>query len=204
MDYGTLKADILATSHRTDLAADVPRFVRLAEGLIARELKSAYQSIQATLTETERVDAGVYSLPAGLLEVRGVYYDGSQLGQVAVTRIRRRPAAAAVREFAVVGENIEFRGVPPADAILELDYFGRFAALSDDLDTNAILERHEALYLYGSLFHLYQHTQDIELAQAALDTFTDAIDKLNEAEGRKLGGAAVAGAYNLFGAGSDY
>ena len=45
--------------------------------------------------------------------------------------------------------------------------------------------------------------QDVDLAQGALDTFADVLDKLNEQFGRRIGGASVAAAYN-FGGGSGY
>jgi hypothetical protein len=197
MNKGELKTMVLDYAGRSDLSAQADGFVLLAEGLIKREMVADVYT--ATLDETDRVAGGVYTLPAGVVEVRVVRItDGSAqraLEQKSLAELRTLPSASAMSWFAVNGPTIELRGVPETDAEIELHYFGHPVALDADGDENDLLDEHPALYVYGSLFHLYQYTQDVELAQAALDTFSDALRKLNEAAGRKLGGASVRGPY---------
>lgn len=208
MNYGELKTAVLAYAHRPDLTAEVAGFIRLAEGMMARELRTAEQAASTTLAEADRVSEGTYALPATCLEVRAVFLltdtRPQALEQVGLAAIRARASSSQVAQFAVRGEQIEFRGVPATDSEFEVEHLARFAALSSDTDTNDILARHEALYLYGALFHLYQFTQDLELASAAVDTFRGALERINEQAGRKLGGASIAGAYNLYGGGGGY
>lgn len=203
MNYGQLKTAVLSDSHRPDLSSEVARFVREGEGMIRRELR-AYE-LSTTLDETDRVSEGVYTLPSTLLEVRAVYTEDAPAGaeQVSLAAIRRRDASGSVLQYAVRGNQIEFRGVPAEDEEIELLYLGWPAALAVDADTNDLLTLHEVIYKSSALFSLYQHTQDVELAQGQLDVFMDAIEKLNEANGRKQGGAVVAGAY-YFGCGGGY
>jgi hypothetical protein len=207
MNYGELKQAIVDYAHRADLADMVPGFVKLTEGMLGRELRAAEQTTNLTLTEAERVAGGVYLMPAGFLEMRAVYFARAgvqfSLEQVSLAAIRERPSSSPVAQFAVRGRQVEFRGVPATDAEIECEYLARFVALDADGDTNDLLTNHYALYLYGGLFHLYQFTQDLELAQAALDTFRGALDMLNEQAGRQLGGASIGGGYN-FGAGGGY
>lgn len=205
MNYGQLKTAILSDGHRPDLTAEVARFVREAEGMIRRELRAFV--VSDTLVEADRVADGVYTLPSTALEVRAIYradIDGDALEQVALANIRRVSANANPYWYAVRGSTIEIRGVPATDAEFEIEYLGHPAALSDDSDTNSLLTDHEIIYTQGALFALYRHTQDLELAQNALDVFADAVNKLNEQMGRKLGGASIAGAYNLYGSGGGY
>lgn len=174
--------------------------------MIRRELAGGYP-LSATLDESDRVSGGVYTLPSNLLVLRTLKRadaDGDGLEQVALNVLRRRSASATPVQYAVKGKTIEIRGTPATDAEFELEYFGYPEALAADDDTNDLLSDHETIYKEGALFFLFKHTQDVELAQGALDTFGDAINKLNEAAGRKLGGASIAGAYNLFGAGGGY
>lgn len=204
MNFGDLKTAIADDSHRSDLTSHIPRFVREAEGMIRRELRAYPQS--GTLTESDRSSGAVYNLPTGCLEVRAIWRQGedeSALQQVSLHALRRLPSTTDVVCFAVKGDTIEFRGSPATDEQFDIEYFGHPAALSADGDENELLTNHETLYRSAALFFLYTHTQDLELAQAALDTFTDVKDKLNESLGRKLGGASVAPAYS-FGAGSGY
>lgn len=200
MNYGELKAAVLSDSHRPDLSAEVARFIREAEGMIRRDLR-AYP-LSDTLAEADRVSDGVYALPTGLLEVRVIRNpDGFPLDQVSLSAITRLPATANPLQYAIMGANIEIRGTPGTDAELPIEYLGHPAALADDADTNSLLSDHESLYIEGALFFLRKHTEDLELAQAALESFTGMIEKLNEATGRKLGGASQTPAYN-FGCGS--
>jgi hypothetical protein len=194
MTFAELKAQILAYAHRPDLTDEVAGFVSLAEGLIRRDLRAAVYSV--TLDESDRVAEGVYTLPSTLTEVRSLRVaDGTHddtLEQKSLAEIATIASTAPVQWYAVNGSTVEFRGVPDTDAEIALVYFGHPAALSADAD---VLALDEALYVYGGLFHLYQFTQDLELANAALETFQDALQKTNEAAGRKLGGATVRPAY---------
>lgn len=185
MNYGELKTAILSDSHRADLTADVPRFIREAEGMIRRDL-TAYE-LTAVLDETDRDSDGLYNLPSGLLEIRNVFTDDAPNGAepVAINQLRAIAANAPVIWYTVRGDQIEFRGVPATDAEIEIAYLGVPAALSADGDTNDLLTDHESLYIEGALFFLYKHTQDLELANAALETFTSILDKLNQQYARK-------------------
>ena len=194
MTFAELKTQILEYAHRPDLTDEVAGFVSLAEGLIRRDLRAS--TFTVTLDEDDRDAEGVYDLPSTLLEVRSLRIADSTrfrtLEQKSPQEIATIPSTLPVQWYAMLGSTVEFRGVPEEDAELELTYFGHPAALSADGD---VLALDEALYVYGSLFQLYQFTQDLELANGALETFQDALNKLNEAAGRKLGGASVRPAY---------
>jgi len=199
MNYGALKTAVLAEAHRPDLTAEVAGFIRRAEGMIRRRLVG--YELTATLDESDRDAAGVYDLPSNLLVLRAAHVmslagQSYKLEDVGAG-IRLYPASAPVLQYAIRGTQIEFRGVPGTDAEIELHYFGHPAALSADADENTLLTDHEALYLEGALFYLYKHTQDLELAQGALDVFVDTIDTLNEAHARKVSGASIGAGYNF-------
>jgi len=210
MNYGQLKTAVLEHAHAPELTAEVAGFVRLAEGLIRRELR-AYE-LAYTLDESDRVALGVYTLPATLLEVRAIYATDAAgetfaLENVGVVGIRNALATSPVLSYAVRGDNtIEFRGVPATDAELEVLYLGHPVAFSADGDENDLLTNHEAIYLYGALHYLYTWTEDLELAGAARENCLDAIEKLNQQIGRKIGGGSVVPGYNLglYNAGSGY
>lgn len=196
MTYAVLKTDLAAFSHRSDLTTYLPTFVALAEGMIRRDLQG--YELTTTIDETDRSADGVYNLPANVSVLRAVYTEDAPNGaeNVGLGQLRAIAANSPVIWYSVIGEQIEFRGVPATDAEIELRYFGLPTALSADGDTNALLEDHYALYLYGSLFFLYQFTQDVELAQGALDTFNNTITTLNEQHSRKIGGAVTNSATN--------
>lgn len=199
LTYTTLQSSVLAQAVRPELTAEVVEFIRRCEAMIRREL-DAYE-VRTTLDETDRSSGGLYNLSGQVKEVRAVYAEASdgttyKLENVGVTGIRALPADADVQHYGVSGQQIEFRGVPATDAELELVTLGWPDPLATTA-TNSLLTNHEDIYLYGTLFHLYQYTQDFELAQGALDVFGDAIDKANRAHARLNGGGSVMPAYNF-------
>lgn len=192
-NYGALKEAVLSETHRPDLASEVEGFIRRAEGMIARKLRAVEMIAQVTLSEAQRVDAGIYTLPDDFLEARAVWVPtisgrSRWVEQRSLAEIRTMPPIQLVQWYALVGNNqIEFRGTPLSHAAIALDYFARPAALVDDEDTNLLLMRHEEIYLASACFYLCRHTQDMELAQGYLDSFEDAVEMLNEQAGRRLG-----------------
>lgn len=200
MNYTELQAAIISDTHRADLADDIPRFIRLAEGLIRRDL-TAYE-LNATLTDSDRVTAGegVYTLPGRVLNIRTVHLVGRQgdsLHRVGPGQIRRLSASADVVMYTQNGDGtLEFRGVPSTTHTFEVRYFGTPAPL-EDTATNDLLTDHEGLYQAGAQYYLYLKTQDRELAQDQANTFDSIMERINEQMARKIGGGAVAPTYNM-------
>ena len=207
MTYAELRALIMDESHRADLTARVPGFVTRAEAMIARQLRAVEMIAQVTLTDSDRsaAESPIYDLPADFLEDRNVICSTETypqaLRKVARDSLLRTNSVGTVQVFhlrsSALKYQIEFRANPSADAEIELEYFARPTALSGDDDTNRLLELHESVYLHAALFALYSWTQDLELAQAALDTWTNAVNTLNEQAGRFMGGSGLTPTLNL-------
>lgn len=198
MNYTELQAAIITDTHRADLASEVPRFIRLAEGLIRRDLR-AYELL-ATLTNADRVSGPLFNLPGTVVDIRTVHLvgrDGDSLERVSPGAIRRLDLAADVVQYAQHGNGtIEFRGNPADADSFEVRYFG----MPDPLETtatNTLLDDHESLYQSGAQYYLYLHTQDRELAQDQADTFDSIMERLNEMMARKIGGTKNAPTYNM-------
>lgn len=212
MNYGELKTFILADAHRTDLSetgdTGAVGFIRRAEGMIRRELIG--YDLTATLDEDDRSSNGIYDLPSGVAQIRTITgtYSGEEyeLDEVGLSSIKNLPDTVVPQIYAVHANTVEFRGVPATDAEFTVNYFGQPTAFSDDADENDLLTDHEIIYVSAAKFYLYTHTQDRELAKDEFDLFRDAVEKLNEAKARKVGGGGSIGGYNLgnFRVGSAY
>lgn len=204
MNYQELTEAILTESLRSDLTAQVPLFVLRAEEMIARELRASEMLDQVVLTDADLVnpaDPGIYRLPDDWLEDRAVTWSSTTLRKLsssAIPPLRRAsvPVAYAVRGTAS-GWTLEVRGAPGEGSTVELEYFQRPAHLVDPTDTTRLLTNHPGVYVDAALFHLYRYTQDLELAQAALDTWGHTRDTLNEQAGRFLGGSQSTNRYNM-------
>jgi hypothetical protein len=195
--YGELKTFLTTFGHRSDLTARIPDFVTQAESMIAQEVRAIELVTVATLDETDRVDAGVYSLPTDWLGARQVFSTQGELRPVGLAELRRYVASAPVFQFATYGTQIEFRGVPATDAEIELLYYARPAAFSADGDSNALLLAYPGLYTHASMHWLHLFTQDMELADQHLKLFMSMVERVNELANRQRGSGSVAAPHNL-------
>lgn len=206
MNLQTLKDNILSESHREDLKDNLDAFIRRAEGRIARSIRAIEMLRPLILGESDRIAAEQpgYRLPNDFLEDReialasdSVTLNQVRLKKIAASDLRLIRLNAPVRWYALksdeTGPIIEFRGNPGLNAEIRGEYFARLPALVNGSDTNQLLENHENIYLSAALFELYKHTQDLELAQAALDEFLNAADTIDQLAGRYLGGTQVFG-----------
>jgi len=199
LNYTTLQAFVLAQAVRPELTTEVVQFIRTCEAMIRRKVFAL--ELRTSLAEVDRYLDGVYNLSGRVQEIRAIYAasdDGNTyaLENVGLAGIRMLGANADVAHYAVSGQTVEFRGVPGTDAEFEIVYRGWPDALSST-PTNELLDNYEDLYIHGTLFELYSWSQDLELAQASLSTFTDAAAALNKANGRLVGGGSVLPAYNF-------
>lgn len=203
MTYSELKALVASESHRSDLTTEIPGFIRRAEAMIARQLRATEMLKIDSLLDADRAvaDSPIYNLFDDFLEDRTVSCDGRLVNKVSRDQLLKTSESGNVLVYYMRGTDtdwqMEFRAVPGTDAEIEVEYFARPVALSGDSDTNRLLSAHESVYLHGALFALYTFSQDLELAQGALDTWTDAVEKLNEQAGRYLGGTQIARGMNL-------
>jgi hypothetical protein len=206
MDFGELKTAILADAHRPDLTAHVARFVRMGEGLIARRMQGWELDSTITLDDSDRgsdVTQDTYTLPVGILQIRRIVIGDDPVQPAGPNFLSMVVRSNNPRFYAVLGNRLQVRGVPAELAELVVDYRGRLEALSADVDTNAVLTSHEALYMHAATHYLRRHTEEPELADQELGLFNDVVDQLNEEAGRKLGNAGAAPAYD-FGGGGGY
>lgn len=223
MDKQTLETNVIAESHRSDKASEVPSFIRRAEDRIAREVRAVEMLRFLVLTDADRLvaDSAAYRLPLTFLEDRAVFlrqaidegfeeFTARGLDKVTASDLATVRSNGPVRWYGLKGDDtsaiIEFRGTPSAEAIFDVEYFAKPARLVDATDTNRLLENHEALYLSATLFELFRNTQDLELAQGQLDVYTDAKNTVNELAGRYFGGTRLFGRKRVIGetAGSGY
>lgn len=206
LDYNGLQDWVIQRAVRSDLGrvaqggdGSVVNFVRECEAMIRREVEAL--ELRVTLGESDRSSNGIYNLSGRVREVRAAYAtdqsgESYALNNAGVAGIRRLRDDADVYEYAIVGQTIEFRGVPASGASLELVVIGWPEALATT-STNDLLTNYEDIYTFGTLHRLYEYTQDVELSDRALSMFEKAVADLNKVTRRRIGGGSQLPAYNF-------
>lgn len=199
LDYTTLQSTVLGIASRAELTTEVVQFIRSCESMIRREVEAL--PTRKTLVEADRSSSGVYNLSGQVLDVLAAHAVDSSgeeypLENVGIAGIRLLPSTADVQHYAVLGQTIEFRGVPATDSSLPIIYMGWPDALATTA-TNDLLTNYEDLYIYGTLFHLYKYEEALELANDAKATFDGIADTLNILAAKLQGGGSIMPAYNF-------
>jgi len=198
LDYTTLQTLVLSQSKRSDKATQCPQYIRSCESMIKRKVLALESRV--TLDESDRASEGIYNLPSNVQEVRAVY--GSVASQRVLLRNVGLMGLTSLAEsddslyYAIVGTTIEFRGVPGAGSEFEIVMLGWPEALATT-PSNDLLTNFEDLYVFGTLFYLYNDTQDLELAQACLSVFEDVARHLNKQTKQRLGSPSPQPLYNF-------
>ena len=138
--YSDLQTAIANFLARTDLTAQIPDFIKLAESRMSRELETRSQEkrVQAVLTSGNEY----ISLPVDLRETREVklntspltvlqYKSPSQLDSDFSTSGQGKPLA-----YSVVGDELKLRPVPDTAYTAEIIYIGDITPLSSTNTTN--------------------------------------------------------------------
>lgn len=186
--YSDLQTAIANFLARTDLTAQIPDFIKLAESRMSRELETRSQEkrVQATLTSGDEYVA----LPTDLRETREVklntspltvlqYKSPSQLDSDFSTSGQGKPLA-----FSIVGAELKLRPVPDTSYTAEIIYIGDIDELSSTNATNNILSRHPDAYLSGSLVEAYTYLMDEQRAQIYDQKFNRCIEEIRKDEQR--------------------
>lgn len=202
-NYTDLQTFLASFVHRSSHAltvADIPDFIQLGEGMIARDVRAIEMITSVTLAEIDRSSGAIYNLPTDFLGMRSLFgtYQGDayQVKHKSMSELRSYATSAPPFFYTNYGLLLEFRGTPATDSEFDLIYFGRPVALATTA-TNSLLTNHPALYVHSSLHWLHLKTQDLELAKEHERLFIDQVSQVNALAARQRGNPQTAGAFNF-------
>lgn len=154
-DYASLQSTVANWLHRSDLTAQIPDFIALAESKLSCDLDARSMDARTTLAT---VAGNAYlALPSDMLEMRRLvvqtdpaivlkYATPDQISADYPLSLTGRPSV-----FAVIGGQAQLAPVPDSAYSIELTYQQRIPALSNSNTTNWLLTGFPNAYLYGAL-----------------------------------------------------
>ena len=155
--YTTLKASIANWLNRSDLTSEIADdFIKLTEADFNSKLRVRKMISSTSIT----IDSETESIPTDFLQVRdffitsgGTKYALKYITPAQMDQIRGSSTSGMPSAYTILGDNFRFAPVPDSAYTGTLNYYAKFAALSDTNTSNYILASHPAIYLYGSLYH---------------------------------------------------
>ena len=194
--YDGLKASLADFLNRTDLAAAIPDFIRLAEAQMTRRFAGRVrQGLPVPRRLIQRADAAIdqgteyiaaptdFHGPIDFVlqaspEIVLDYLDAANLQQQKqADRVRGAP-----RWYAIVGGELQLYPAADQDYTGELTYIARVPALSAANTGNWILTDYPDAYLYGALVQSAPYLRDDARTTTWGTLFTAALDDICNAD----------------------
>ena len=192
--YTDLQTSIENFLARTDLTAQIPDFIQLAEARMSRELETRSQEKRATAST---VAGNEYiALPVDMREVREVKLLTSPLtvldykSPTAIDKDHSTAGQSKPLSYSIIGDEIRLRPIPDAVYSVEIVYIGEIEGLSATNATNTILSRHPDAYLSGALVEAYTYLMDETRAQLYDQKFSRAIAEIQRDSERSYYGTS--------------
>ena len=183
-DYSSLKTTLATWMHRSDLTAQIPDFIALAEAKFSTDLDARDMEARVVLTLTHG-DAYL-DLPADMLEMRRLmvltnptqtlkYATPDQIAADYPLDSQGKPLV-----FSVIGGKLQLAPVPDSDYPIELTYKQRIPALYDANPTNWLLTKWPNAYLYGALCAAQPYIMNDSRLVTFQSLYKEAVNGINE------------------------
>lgn len=177
-DFAALKTQVAAFVNRTDLSAQMPVFVGMAEALIRRDVR--VRSMETIVTGT--LTGETLAQPSDLMETRRLLVAEKNLSYVSPEEYNRLSQRTVIGGyFTIIGDDFYVLGGQSGDDY-SLTYIAQFSALSSDTDTNWLLLNAPEVYLWSSCYQAAIYLKDVAAAQNYLAMYQMAVKALNDSE----------------------
>lgn len=192
--YLGLRDAVESWSHRNDISSRLDDFIDLAESEMLKWLR-----IRDMETRSTAVTSGRYmQLPNNFLEMRRLrVISGAQYFSLIQTTPEGMyiTQESGMPKLFTVTSQIEFDRTPDSDYTVEIQYYASPEALSSSNQSNAILTRYPSIYLFGSLWALYQWSLQEDKSEYFFNKFMAAINSANREDKKGRHGPAPAMRY---------
>lgn len=178
--YTGLKAAVAEFLNKTNLTAQVPAFIALAEAVMRREITAIGQV--DTWADVE-IDENGWQLPCSVDEVASISYGNVPLLYTPPER-QGELVGGEPRGYTIDGKTL--RVFPTGTVTLRTK--GGICSLSSSVSCNWILRSHPDAYLYGALMQAAPYLRDDERISVWGGLFKAAVDSINKHEIRRQTG----------------
>jgi len=154
-NYTDLKATIASYLARSDLTAQIPDFIQLAETRLRRELRIR-QMLKVVTTTTVGGDSTV-ELPSDYLQMRDLHLNTNP----AQTLVYQSPSnfyrntnssiTGVPLQYTVLAQEFQFAPIPDSNYTLQMIYYATPPYLTTSNTSNVFLANCPDLLLYGAL-----------------------------------------------------
>jgi hypothetical protein len=182
-NYSDLKTTVANYLGRSDLTAQIPSFIYLAETRLGRQLRTR-QMLKTVTAHTTANDATV-GLPNDFLEMRDLFVAGtprapvSYMSPSAFSRNARADEVGKPVFYTIRANELEFAPKPDNNYTLQMLYYAKPDTLSDTNVSNVFLANAPDALLYGALLEAEPYLMNDARIQVWSNFYSGAVENLN-------------------------
>lgn len=180
MNYVTLQSTIADWSHRTDLTAQIPSFIELAEERINRALR--VRQMETVLAATA-ITSNIITPAADIVDVKLLWpsgYPNSEIKPQSLSLVLAGDMYSTATLYAWQGTSLRFNGSGDVEGVL----YSKVPSIAT-AGTTWLGDDAPSLYLYGALVQASIFTKDDPATWQAL--FDQTIAEVNGNDQRRFG-----------------
>lgn len=154
-NYSDLQATIASYLARTDLTAQIPDFIQLAETRLRRDLR--IRQMLKVVTTTAAATDGTVELPSDFLQMRDLHINTDPITVLKYEspsnfyRNTWSTVTGVPLQYTILAQEFQFAPKPDANYTLQMLYYAAPAYLSTSNSSNVFLANCPDLLLYGAL-----------------------------------------------------
>lgn len=183
-NFTELKAAVALYLHRTDMDAQIPDFITMAESSIANEVRLRDQ---VTISSAVTVPGQPYvALPADWLQFVYVSRDSCPLQYITPDALRSLSKESGnTSRYSIEGARLLLNPTPSGADTIDFAYYARIPALSVT-PTNFLLTKHPQIYLSKALSWAFKFIMSEPQSSAWDAIYSQAIADAKSAENASL------------------
>jgi len=177
LNYSDLQSTVASYLARTDLTAQIPNFIQLAETRLRRDLR--IRQMLKVVTTTMAASDSTVELPSDFLQMRDLHVATNPVQSIeyqSPSNFYRNTASTVTgvpMQYTILAQEFQFAPIPDSDYTLQMMYYSAPPYLTDSNASNVFLAVCPDLLLYGALGEAEPYLMN----DARLDTWASMYDR---------------------------
>lgn len=179
--YDDLQVAIATYLQRSNLSAQIPLFIQLAEVRLGNLIKTLPQQVSLPYQIVPAMGTNRINLPSDFGALIRATYGNFPLAYISPEQLNIDKTRDRTNEFTIIGNNFFLQTYVDGSSTLTLYYYQQLQGLSDNNESNWLLEDYPNIYLYACLLEASPYIIDDERLPVWEQMLEEAITEVKQA-----------------------
>lgn len=179
--YDGLQNVVAKYLQRANLTAQIPLFITLAEARLSNLIKTLPQQVALPYSLVPAKGTNAIALPSDFGSLIRATYNGQSLVYISPEQMDLRNTNDCFYKFTIIGNKFFLQTLVDGSSTLSLYYYSALQGLSDNNESNWLLEDYPNIYLYATLLEASPYLIDDERISVWEQMLSEAITEVQQA-----------------------